>query len=1096
MNKIILFIIAVFIGFNVLAQKTYKAMMNDNSINFYDVCKEAENYFEKHEKGKGSGWKGFQRWSAENEFKYYPSGDRSNIDPYFTKKQYEGFLSKNPNDKTLFPNGWVELGPTTPGQITGHYSFGMGRIKSFYVDPNNTQRLYLGTRTGGFWKSLDGGATWAGTSDFLTASGVTSIAASPTNPDSVLINVNNSRNHATHGIHRSIDGGNTWTLSNFNPTNLGWGGLGSNGQIYKIKIHPTIPNLIFIGTNNGLYRSTDNLATWTVPVANDDFTDIDFHPTNPNIVYAYANNQPNVVYVSTNAGVSFSTTALPGSAGNTGKVAVSPSCPNCVYYLSGNGVWKSTDSGGFFSLVSNPGVSHAGFAVSDLNDNNILAGYVDASFSTDGGLNFNQVTSWSLGSPMNGTGNFQTNYNTSTRYIHADLQAAECSNGVFYACTDGFLVKSADNGVSWTKLSEDIGIRMNYNLGVSQSNHSRTICGSQDNGTSVNTENGWVEMTGADGMEGFIHPLNDDWMIGSWQNGSRRRTFNGGQTNGGATPPGQNANWIAPMFYDPNEQMRVYSFGENVHRSNDFGNTWTNVGTPSFTGSIQFATIAENNSNILLATKSSNIEMSINGGISWTSIKGNLPNYSITDVVFDPNDDNTIVVTYARYQLDNSKVFITHNQGATWQNITYNLGNMPVRSVVIDYTDASTIYLGTEIGVYKKKMLANTWSLHNPNLPNTAIMEMEIMRGTNTLRASTWGRGLWEYTVDGRLNHPAIVSTRITDQPTEEFPKIGDDQFVTSKISYDNTLSSVYLEWSVNVPVFGNVITMSNTIDSTWVSDVALPNQSIGTKMYFKVYALGSAGDTTETYKFMYTVKQDCISSGTMQWQGNINLVNFNTINKSTGKTAPYSNYYTTDTTEVILGQAYDLSVKLNTDNGNYTYNSTAWIDWNNDGDFLDTNETYQLGSVQNDSNALTSLSPLNINVPVNAFIGKIRMRVVCLYNQVQTDPCANGFDGEVEDYGLVIQNMPTNEDAQEVVNSLILAIFPNPTRDVFTVKLNKIVSSVKVELINPLGQIIVSKSVENKNEIRVNIERYAKGVYFLNIYMNKEKSIFKIIKK
>jgi len=293
-----------------------------------------------------------------------------------------------------------------------------------------------------------------------------------------------------------------------------------------------------------------------------------------------------------------------------------------------------------------------------------------------------------------------------------------------------------------------------------------------------------------------------------------------------------------------------------------------------------------------------------------------------------------------------------------------------------------------------------------------------------------------------------------------------------------------------------NVITMSNTVDSTWISDLALPNQGIGTKMYFKVFAVGSAGDTTETYKFMYTVKQDCISSGTMQWQGNINLVNFNTINKATGKTAPYSDYYMTDTTELILGQAYGLSVKLNTDNGNYTYHSTAWIDWNNDGDFSDPNETYQLGSVQNDSNALTSLSPLNISVPVNAFIGKIRMRVVCLYNQAQTDPCANGFDGEVEDYGLVIQNVSTNVADQEIGSSLVFAIFPNPTRDIFTVKLNEIVGFVRIELINPLGQVIVSKSVENKNEIRVNIEKYAKGVYFLNLYLNKEKSIFKIIKK
>ena len=60
---------------------------------------------------------------------------------------------------------------------------------------------------------------------------------------------------------------------------------------------------------------------------------------------------------------------------------------------------------------------------------------------------------------------------------------------------------------------EGQSIRENYCLGVSQSNTYRTVTGSQDNGTSIKTENGWIEFYGADGMEGIIHSLNDDWMI-------------------------------------------------------------------------------------------------------------------------------------------------------------------------------------------------------------------------------------------------------------------------------------------------------------------------------------------------------------------------------------------------------------------------------------------------------------------------------------------------------------------------------------------------------------------------------------------------------
>ena len=63
---------------------------------------------------------------------------------------------------------------------------------------------------------------------------------------------------------------------------------------------------------------------------------------------------------------------------------------------------------------------------------------------------------------------------------------------------------------------------------------------------------------------------------------------------------------------------------------------------------------------------------------------------------------------------------------------------MPIRSVVIDHTDNSTIYLGAEIGVYKKNMMDDSWELYNENLPNTTVMELEVVYGTNTLRGTTW----------------------------------------------------------------------------------------------------------------------------------------------------------------------------------------------------------------------------------------------------------------------------------------------------------------------------------------------------------------------
>lgn len=840
---------------NSFAQK-YKEMMYDPAYNFYDVVKEGEKYFKDKDKGKGSGWKGFQRWIANNEYKYYPSGDRSSIDPFFVKNQFLSFIQNNPVQKDLFNNGWEGLGPNTIDQISGQYSVGLGRVETFYVHPSNAQIIYLGSRSGGFWSSSDGGATWqGGTTDFLTASGVNTIAVSPTNSDSILINVRNSSNRTTHGIFRSTDGGNTWSISDFNPSNIGWGGLGTNKEIYTIKYHPTIPNLVFIGTKEGLYRSDDNLSSWTVPVSAYDFTDIAFHPTDPMIVYATAKDVANRLYVSTDGGVSFTYTTLAGNSGARIKLSVSTDCEDCIYAASGSGVYKSTDNGGNFSLISVPPTSADGFFVNDLDTSKMLIGALDAFISVNGGANFNQVTYWSLGNTNAAGGDFNTSYQNSTDYIHADLRGAASINGVYYVCTDGFLVKSSDNGYNWDILSEGTSIRENYNLGVSQSNHYRTICGSQDNGTSIKVENNWIEFYGADGMEALIHPLNDDWMMGSYQYGGRLRTKDGGLNNNVVTPPNQNGYWIAPMFYDPNDQMSVYSIGEKVYKSEDFGSTWSELGTPLFSGEIKYATIAENNSNIIVVARNQYIYKSIDGGMTFFNIKNNLPSNSITDVVFDPKNDSVIVVTYGHYQNSSNKVFITTNGGDTWSNITYNLNYLPCLSVAIDHTDSSNIYIGSEIGVYTKTMNGTTWELYNPDLPNVAVKELDIMWGTNTLRAASWGRGLLEYSLVGRKSYPAILKTDITDEVTEDTPKEDVEQYVTAEIQYDNTLTSVFVKWSADNPTFDNTIGMHEVSPGSWMSWSPLPSYTVGTKMYFKVYAVGSAGDTTETYKFQYTVR-------------------------------------------------------------------------------------------------------------------------------------------------------------------------------------------------------------------------------------------------
>lgn len=864
--KLLLSFISLLFIFNSWSQD-WKEMMHNPQYNIYEVCAAADKYFETHDPNvKGSGWKGYQRWRDANESKYAPSGDRTNADPFFVEKEFSRFVKNNPSAKAIYGSGWKELGPWSIDSITGHYSAGLGRIEDMYIDPNNTNRIYVGSRSGGFWRTTDEGANWAGTTDSLFASGVNAITARPSGPENVFINVRNAVNGHSHGIYKSSDSGDSWTETNFNPTNTGFGGLGNYFLVYEMEYHPTISNLMFVGTSNGIYRSTDELNTYTQLLPTAEIRQIKFHPTDPNIIYAYdgrsINGNRSRVYVSTDAGLTWTlSSTVAGNNNQFSLISVSTACPDCLFFHSSNGVWKSEDQGGTFAFISNPGEGRGAFAVSDTDTSVMVIGSIDPFVTNDGAQNFQQSGWWSLGNNAHGPGSLAENYAQTDVYVHADLRNATSINGVLYIATDGFLSKSIDNGLTWEILSKGTAIRENYTLGISQSNHFVSMIGSQDNGTSLLGENDWVEFYGADGMEAIIHPLNPDWMMGSFQYGGRRRTYNRGLTQNGATPPGESgsgdAAWVAPLVYDPNDPFKIYHFSEEVWTSDDFGENWDLAGTPTSLGggTIAEAAVAENNSDILIVSRASLMQVSMDAGATYSSINQGLPSATIKDIAFDPIQDSTLIAVYDRYQIDNNKVFITQDLGQTWTNITYNLGNMPIRSVVIDHTDAKNIYLGAEIGVYTMKIGDTTWSLYNPDFPNVSVRELEINYGSNTLRAATWGRGMWEYTLKDRIDFPAIMTTEIDSPPTFDEPKEDIDQYVTSKISYVGTLSSVYTEWSINTPTFGNMISMSNISDSTWKTNTHLPNFPEGTKLYFKVFAVGSTGDTTETYKFTYTVR-------------------------------------------------------------------------------------------------------------------------------------------------------------------------------------------------------------------------------------------------
>ena len=1051
-----LFICFIFYTCNLSSQAEYKSAMYDTDVNFYDVCRMAEDYFSTVDRfKKGSGWTEFMRWKSENEGKYYPDGDRKHVDHYIASRAFQEF-KKNAVTRSASP-AWVDLGPYSADNISEGYNPGIGRIECFEVNRQNPDQLYMGSRSGGFWRTMDGGNTWKNTTDYLVATGVNTMDTDPLNFNDILINIRNANNGFTHGIYRSTDGGNTWNSTVLNSSN-GFGGLGKNLSVHAIRFHPRVKNVIFIATSNGLYRSSDNLATFTVLIPGGIISDIEFHPTDPNYVYLIHTNTAvkSTLTISSDMGLTFKASGiLPtfnGASNINGFLDVTPAKPNNVYFASGNGnsVYKSNDRGATFVKLGSMSSNSVGyFAVSDVDTLNMVSGYLNLEGSRDGGVTFAPINQWNTTAPDD-------------KYTHADLRAANCIKGVFYIGTDGYFCRSFDFGNSWERLNNGTSVREFYRIGISQSDKQVAIGGSQDNGTSIINENGWLEWNGGDGMEAIVHPLNRDIMVGSWQYGSRQRTEDGGRSRLGTNNPqggSDQADWIAPLLVDPSDHMKIYHFSDTMFVSDQFGepNTWSVAGSPKL-GILHHAAIAENNSNFVVVSRNAALMLSTDKGVTWKSISTGLPGFSVADICFDPKFDSTIVVCYERYEADIQKVFISHNLGKSWTNITFNIGNMPIRALAIDHTPARNIYVGGEIGVYTKPMKSNTWELYNTNLPNMTVRDFEIHYGSNTLKAATWGRGLWEVDIKDRESFPKIVKTIPSNKITSgiNIPR-NSLMSISAAIEYEKSVSEVYLLWSHKTKSLENKIPMALN-QNLWKTNTHIPPANDNEAVYFKIVAIGSAQDTTETYTYMYR-QGACVSKTETRSSTacDVFIYESDTLFKSGIITKSYKDIFSCDS---IVRYNVTIDIKPN---NTVTVSNTELIS-------NEVNATsYQWLDCENQNAPIAGQTKRNLTIGKNGIYAVQVKRNSC----IDTSYCTPLF-------------IVGNEDSYSDVD---VSMIPNPNQGDFIVNTSSKMKDALLEIYQIDGKKLFSEKLNGKRQrIKVHL---MPGVYNA-VFRNQQNEIRK----
>src|SRR5256712_519411 len=314
----------------------------------------------------------------------------------------------NPADK-LKNLEFREIGPAVMG----------GRIDAFAVVENNPNIVYVGTASGGIWKSTNNGTTFEPVFDKEDVSTIGDIQIAPSDPSIVWVGTGEQNNRQSSswgdGVYKSLDGGKTWKKM----------GLEVTHHIGRIVIHPRNPDIVYVaalghlwGPNpeRGVYKTSDGGKTWSWVLkinADTGVSDIAMDPESPDILYAAAYERrrtpfgfngggpDSAIYKTTDGGAKWTklTKGLPyeNGGGDTGRIGLDiyRKDPNIVYaeiQHEKGGTFRSEDKGQTWKRMGETDPRPSYYSQIRIDPNNDLRIWelgAQMFYSEDGGKTFN-----------------------------------------------------------------------------------------------------------------------------------------------------------------------------------------------------------------------------------------------------------------------------------------------------------------------------------------------------------------------------------------------------------------------------------------------------------------------------------------------------------------------------------------------------------------------------------------------------------------------------------------------------------------------------------------------------------------------------------
>ncbi len=672
---------------------------------------------------------------------------------------------------------WISKGPSPSG--FGGWTFGdiSGRVAALAADWGGGI-LYVGTASGGLWKSVDDGASWTSIFDQAGTMTIGAVTVDPNDPSTLWVgtgeNNQGCESYFGLGLMRSTDGGATWELRNGSGANT----LDDLASFVSIDIDPRDSNRLVTGGRirgcadgsaqaGAIYTSDDAGLTWTNRLDNVSIYEIQRDPQVFDTLWAATSDG---IYRSTDNAVSWTLqtkSQLPNIGVGRTELAIAPGNGNVVYALfQSAGFWRTRNGGKKWTAMSYGNQACDGqcsynmvVRVDPTDADVVVRGTVHVFRSVNGGGNWTDLSNnWG-----------------SAQKVHQDTHVLlfdPDNPGTFYVGSDGGLWKTTDNGTTFVNKNGNLNVTQFYAVGVHPTDPD-TICGgAQDNSSLArNTASDRWELQVATG-DGFVcqfNPADPSYAYAtSYPSGGRPSIYRstGGVfgsfsriTNAGSGIESGRANWVTPYLLDPVSPSVLYVGTERVYRSLDHGTSWAPVGPADLTGgfgNIKALAINRNSPAVLFAgTTDGKVWRSSDGGDTWADITAGLPSREINDVAADPFDSDRGFAVVGGF--GTAHVWEWTASGG-WTPRDTGLPDVPTNTVLL--RNSQNVFVGNDVGLFRSIDGGATFEPYMDGLPQGLVVtDLRYNETLDMLTAGTYGRGAWQVTVGsiGGGTPPGVV---------------------------------------------------------------------------------------------------------------------------------------------------------------------------------------------------------------------------------------------------------------------------------------------------------------------------------------------------